>query len=135
MHELDALKKRKRLAKETKRETHGDYQLIQVDSDCGSPIIGLRHHASLNHQSNHVINRQLPRIRPLVKTNPALDPATYIRASRSRPNRVMSVRRSITDLHAVIDIDRWSRLCFPILFLLFNVSYWLFYIVRPQTLT
>jgi gamma-aminobutyric acid receptor subunit beta len=149
-------RKRKNEEEKAKRETHENYQLVKIESDRASPIIGLRSHTSLNHrklatisfddncQSNHVITRQPPRIRPLVKTNPALDPATYNRTPRPRRsrrllnylrNRTTHIRHSIEDLRDVNDIDRWSRLCFPVLFLLFNASYWPYYIVRPQTLT
>jgi gamma-aminobutyric acid receptor subunit beta len=91
-----------------------------------------------------VIDTQPPRIRPLVKGNPALNPAIYNRRSRPRRSRRLisylqtratNIRHSIADLNDVNEIDRWSRLCFPILFILFNASYWPYYIVRPQTST
>ncbi|CAF4468028.1 unnamed protein product, partial [Adineta steineri] len=42
---------------------------------------------------------------------------------------------SILNDEDVKDVDRWSRVCFPVLFLLFNAAYWPYYIVRPQTST
>ena len=48
-------------------------------------------------------------------------------------NRAKHVRRRFLRVEDVNDIDRWSRLCFPILFIIFNASYWPYYIVRPQT--
>jgi gamma-aminobutyric acid receptor subunit beta len=146
------VKRRKRKSEQTKRETQRNYQLVEIESDRASPIIGLRsHHRKFtgisfdeNYQSNHVITRQPPRIRSLVKTNPALDPTAYNRTQRPRRyrrllnylrNRATHIHHSIADLYDVNDIDRWSRLCFPVLFLLFNASYWPYYIVRPQTFT
>jgi hypothetical protein len=91
-----------------------------------------------------VINTQPPRIRPLVKGNPALYPSTYNRRSRPRQTRrvlnylrtsAINLRRSIPHVEDVNDIDRWSRLCFPILFILFNAAYWPYYIVRSETFT
>lgn len=122
--------------------------------DRASPIIGLPPYTSLKRRKttvtsydekcsrNYVINTQHPRLRPLVKGNPALDPSAYTRKPRPRRSRrfinyiqtrAISIRQSFSDIHDVNDIDRWSRLCFPILFILFNASYWAYYLVLPQT--
>ncbi len=132
-----------------------DYELVEIEPDRASPIIGLRSHTSINRrkittttsfdencQSNHIIDTQPPRIRPLVKGNPALNPLTYNRRPRPRRSRRLinylrtratNIHNSIADVHDVSNIDRWSRLCFPVLFILFNAAYWPYYIVRPQT--
>ncbi len=91
-----------------------------------------------------MIDTQPPRLRPLVKGNPAIDPATYNRSLRPRRSRRLlnylrtratNFRRSIPHVQDVNDIDRWPRLCFPILFILFNAAYWPYYIARPQKFT
>jgi gamma-aminobutyric acid receptor subunit beta len=124
--------------------------LVEIEhAERASPIIGLHSHTSVNRrktivtsfdekcQSNHIIITQPPRIRPLVKGNPALNPSTYNRKPLPRPSRrfinyvrtrASNIRHSIVDIHDVNVIDRWSRLCFPVLFILFNASYWPYYI-------
>jgi gamma-aminobutyric acid receptor subunit beta len=148
-------RKRKSLEEKSKRETN-DYELVEIDPVRASPIIGIRLHTSVSRrklattssdehcQSNHVIDIQPPRIRSLVKGNPALNPSTYTRRPRPRrSHRVINylrthasnLRHSLSDVHDINDIDRWSRVWFPVLFILFNASYWPYYIVRPQTST
>lgn len=134
-----------------------NYELVEVDSNRASPIVALCSNTTINHrkvklksynetyQTNHVIDTQLPpRIRPLVKGNPALSLASYnrnmhprqtghlLRGARNRKSKVDQWTPLVEDVH---DIDRWSRLCFPVLFFLFNVLYWSYFKVRPQTLT
>ncbi|CAF0952152.1 unnamed protein product [Rotaria sp. Silwood1] len=149
-------RKQKRQQEKSKRESHNDCDLVEIDTDRASPIIGLCSNSSVscrkltmtsldeNRQSNHVIDTQSPRIRPLVRGNPALYPSSYNRNSHPRRNRrflnylqtrTINLRHSILHIQDVNDIDRWSRLCFPILFILFNALYWPYYTVRPQTLT
>lgn len=91
-----------------------------------------------------MISNQPPRFRPLVKTNPAINLSTYRRTppahgSRRLMNylrsRASTIRHSLTDVKDVNEIDRWSRLCFPILFLVFNASYWPYYMIRSETLS
>lgn len=89
-----------------------------------------------------MICNQPPRFRPLVKTNPAL---SYKQTSSSTHgsrrlmsyfrSRASTIRHSLTDVKDVNEIDRWSRLCFPILFLVFNASYWPYYMIRSETLS
>jgi gamma-aminobutyric acid receptor subunit beta len=119
-----------------------------------SPIVGLCSNTPVNRrkiqttsvdeqcQSNHAIDTQPPRLRSLVKGNPALNPSINTRNARPRRTRRLfnylrtratNLRHSIPHIEDVNDIDRWSRLFFPVLFLLFNAAYWPYYIVRPQT--
>jgi gamma-aminobutyric acid receptor subunit beta len=78
-----------------------------------------------------------------VRGNPALYPSLSNRIPRQRRHRRLlnylrtratNVHCPLLHVHDVNNIDKWSRLCFPILFLLFNAAYWPYYIVRPQTL-
>ncbi len=98
----------------------------------------------LTQRSNHIIDTQPPRIRPILRGNPGFYSSPLHRNPRQqRINRFLNqirtrasnIRQHIPHVHDVNDIDKWSRLCFPILFILFNASYWPYYIARPQTLT
>ena len=100
-----------------------------------SPLVGLSTTSMTLHRRknrrNHANLMQLPRPRPLVRQNPALDPANYEHPSRFR--RIHSPKP--THVRDVNQIDRWSRLLFTLFFILFNISYWTYYIIRPQTLS
>lgn len=95
-------------------------------------------------RSNHLTDIQPPRIRAMGRGNPGLYSSPLHRNPRQqRMNRIFNqirtrasnIRQHIPHVQDVNDIDKWSRLCFPILFILFNASYWPYYIARPQTLT
>jgi hypothetical protein len=90
-------------------------------------------------RSNHVIDTQPPRIRPILRGNPALYPSRNPRQLRINRllnrvrTRASNIRRYMPHVQDVNEIDKWSRLCFPTLFLLFNAAYWPYYMIRPQT--
>lgn len=42
--------------------------------------------------------------------------------------RASQIRVKIPDLTDVNSIDKWSRMVFPVTFILFNVVYWLYYV-------
>lgn len=129
-----------------------------------SPILGLRPHTitrrsilanattttantsldenCITHRTNHVPDSQPPRLRPLVRGNPALYSAPLHRTTRQHRfhrfvnhlrTRASNIRRRIPQVNDVNDIDKWSRVCFPVLFILFNATYWPYYISRPQS--
>ena len=129
---------------------------MEIDNDRASPIIGLCSNTSTNHKklkltslndnqrTNHSIDTKSLRIRPIYRANSALYSSTYDKNLRPRRIRRLvnylqicrrNLNRSIPHARDVNDIDRWSRLCFPILFVLFNILYWPYYIVQPQTFT
>ncbi|CAF1054821.1 unnamed protein product [Adineta ricciae] len=152
--------KRRKAANEIakmQKEAQDDYELEEIAINRASPIIGLPTNPSDNHRrrrrrtpstirdehcnSNHTIVTQYPRFRSLVRGNPAINPSAYMRHSHPhRTRRFLRYLRTRTRcfsqpfLHVkdVNDIDRWSRLCFPVLFFLFNACYWPFFIVRPH---
>ena len=125
-----------------------------------SPIITLRLHNAANlrpltttptfdenhltRRANPTVDTQLPRIRPIRRGHSGLHSSTLNRKSRQRRiNRLLNhwrtqainIRQHIRHLQDVNDIDRWSRLCFPIFFIAFNTIYWLYYIAGPQAST
>ncbi|CAF0842138.1 unnamed protein product [Adineta steineri] len=151
-------RKHKNPGGKSKIDIHNDYELDEMEINRASPLVGLRSNTSGNRrrmittsstfdehsQSNHSIVTQIPRPRPMVKGNPALNPSSYNRNLRPRRTRrflnylrtrTRNFRHSILHVEDVNDVDRWSRVCFPVLFLLFNAAYWPYYIVRPQTST
>ena len=144
-------KRRKRKPEETKQKKETDYELVEEGASGRiSPIFGLR--SNLNHrtttsfdencvtQRNHrAIDNQPPRIRPLgpllysSPVNRNIRQQRFQRFVNRLRTRAEYIRQHIPHIQDVNDIDKWSRLCFPILFILFNAAYWPYYIVRPQT--
>jgi gamma-aminobutyric acid receptor subunit beta len=139
-----------------------DYELVEEGGNRASPIIGLRANTLVNRRSilssattsfdetclarrnNHMNDSQPPRIRSMARSNPASYPSSYNRNHRQhRVHRLLSqirtrasnLRHHIPHVQDVNDIDKWSRLCFPILFILFNATYWPYYMARPQSST
>ncbi|CAF2487384.1 unnamed protein product [Rotaria sp. Silwood2] len=151
-------RKRKKQENNTKRESHTDYELVEEGAGRASPILGLRPHTAINRRlttattsfdencitrrNNLTVDNQPPRIRPILRGNPGLYSSSLNRNPRQQRmnrllnhlrTRVISIRQHIPHVQDVNDIDKWSRLCFPILFILFNAIYWPYYIARPQT--
>ena len=96
----------------------------------------------ITRRSNHLMDCQPPRLRPIVRGNPALYASPLHRNVRQRRfhrlvshlrTRATNIRRHIPQVNDVNDIDKWSRVCFPVLFILFNATYWPYYISRPQS--
>lgn len=93
-------------------------------------------------RSNHLVDSQPPRIRPILRGTTSLYSSPVNRNARQKRihrlftsirTRASNIRQHIPQVNDVNEIDKWSRLCFPILFLLFNASYWPYYIARPQS--
>ncbi|CAF0784992.1 unnamed protein product [Adineta steineri] len=150
--------KRRKEKNQQNKNKKKDNELIEEGSNRASPIFGLRPNALTNHRTttttsldetsltrrnnNHTIETQLPRIRPLLRGNVGLYSSSLNRNPRQQRinrllnhlrTRALNIRQHIPRLQDVNDIDKWSRLCFPILFILFNAAYWPYYIARPQT--
>ena len=130
--------KRRKRKSEEKRD-------FALEEDRPSPLFSRRRRTTSFDEHpcpNHVLSTApTPRIRSLVKGNPALSPPSRPRRPRASrrlltylQSRARHVRREVLHVADVNDIDRWSRACFPILFLLFNAAYWPYYIIRPRTL-
>ena len=134
-----------------------EFELIGPDADRASPLFGVSPTTLVNRRrttsvddyrvsqsSSHAVSTQPPRIRSLVKGNPALCVKSFNRRPRQRRVRQLfnylrthtrSIGHRLPHIRDVNDIDKWSRLLFPLLFILFNAAYWPYYIARPQELT
>ena len=134
-----------------------EFELIGPDADRASPLFGVSSATLVNRRrttsvddyrvsqsSSHAVTTQPPRFRSLVKGNPALCVKSFNRRPRQRRVRqflnylrthTRSIRHRLPHIRDVNDIDKWSRLLFPLLFMLFNAAYWPYYMARPQEFT
>ncbi|XP_026687402.1 gamma-aminobutyric acid receptor subunit beta-like, partial [Diaphorina citri] len=111
-------------------------EIIQLQDLTLSPILPLRK------QSNRHFQEQSDQYPPSFRMNRTKDYFYNIGKSRLRLRRgtkpkpkissaikkgAASIRHVIPKLKDVNLIDKYSRVIFPITFLIFNLSYWLFY--------
>lgn len=115
--------------------THED--IIELQDVRMSPIASLR---SRNYSSGATENLDLAKFPPSFRiTRTSVRSGLRHRATRNshRPKMLHAIKRGASVIRASIPkikdvniIDEYSRVIFPVAFMLFNLGYWVFYIIE-----
>lgn len=117
--------------------THED--IIELQDVRMSPIASLR---SRNYASGASDNLDLAKFPPsfrITRTATTVRPGLRYRAARNshRPKMLHAIKRGASVIRASIPkikdvniIDKYSRVIFPVAFLIFNAGYWGFYVLE-----
>ncbi|XP_064637793.1 gamma-aminobutyric acid receptor subunit beta-like isoform X2 [Lineus longissimus] len=140
-----ALKKQENYNRANTEENEYVHEAIELQDIRMSPILSLRNKQNYNFDENSV------RVTPSFRMPTTVPRASYpVRTGHSqlirrrnqsnvqRRKRVMThikkkaqeFRSKIPQIRDVNKIDKYSRLVFPSLFILFNLCYWCFYLIR-----
>ncbi|CAF0986128.1 unnamed protein product [Didymodactylos carnosus] len=135
-----------------------EYEIEEESSGRRSPILSLRNRTQLNHltencvtectNANYEQTNHPPRLNTIIRGSTLYgktflsSPSSRTKSTqkRSRADRFLnavrlkanSVSKSLPHIKDVNDIDKWCRLLFPVLFVIFNIFYWWYYMSRAS---
>ncbi|XP_041359334.1 gamma-aminobutyric acid receptor subunit beta-like [Gigantopelta aegis] len=148
-----AKRKAKRMRERSFRQKNNDtentnnYDSMEMKGVHMSPVLGIRNNQSFNPDiesgQGETSNLHSPPSLPRTYVSHGYLPHTMIRRrnSASQPKRkrlfsnfkqkAKTIRVRFPRVQDVNTIDKYSRLLFPLLFLLFNATYWVVYLLAP----